>query len=445
MSIRQNFPTTPPSLVLDFANSKTLDPRITFSRTTTATRMNELGLIETVDADVARFDHKYENGVIKSLGLLVEESRQNLLTYSEDWSAYQAKQSLDVTINDITSPDGAETADKLQCNASGLSNDGFIQKLQTVTASTKTYTTSWFVKRGNTDRTNLSTALSGGTYLAVYAYIDWTSSPVSFNYDDNNGSPVYTVHPSLDEYPNGWYRASISITNNNTNTQITNRIYASSRSSTVYGDYVYAWGSQAEEGSFPTSYIPRLDASTATRNPDSVSMTGNNFSDWYNQSEGTLYASASILGKNIHTTGVEYPNGICKISNSGENASRSRVLYFGGNADPDRVSFGNRDSSTSTTLRDDTFGDIQSNQYYRVCGTYINNDEQALCLNGESVGYNGTNVNPPTPNQLLIGSGYNGGIAGAPIQDEMYLNGHISKLTYYPTRLSNDNLQTLTK
>ena len=203
-------------------------------------------------------------------------------------------------------------------------------------------------------------------------------------------------------------------------------------------------GAQVEVGTFPTSYIP-TSGGTATRNPDDVSMTGDNFSDWYNPTEGTLYASASILGKNIHTTGVEYPNGICKISNSGENASRSRVLYFGGNADPDRVSFGNRDSSTTITPRDDTFGDIQSNQYYRVCGTYINNDEQALCLNGGSVDDNGTNVNPPTPNQFLIGVGYNGGIANTPDQDEMYLNGHISQLTYYPRRLTNTQLQNLTK
>ena len=94
---------------------------------------------------------------------------------------------------------------------------------------------------------------------------------------------------------------------------------------------------------------------------------------------------------------------------------------------------------------DNNFGDIQLNQYYKVCGAYINNDEQALCLNGGDIRFNGTNVNPPTPNQFLIGTGYNGAIGNAPGGDEMYLNGHISQLTYYPTRLSNTVLQNLTK
>ena len=88
MSIQQNFPAISPSLNLNFARSKTLDPRITFSRTTTATRMNEVGLIEVVDADKPRFDHEYDpvSGNVKSLGLLIEDSRTNLLKRSEDFT-----------------------------------------------------------------------------------------------------------------------------------------------------------------------------------------------------------------------------------------------------------------------------------------------------------------------------------------------------------------------
>jgi hypothetical protein len=420
MSVRNTFPQQRPTLNLDFANSKTLDPRITFSRTTTATYVDEDGLIKTVGADIPRFDHDPETG--ECLGLLVEEQRSNLLTYSEDWSAYQAKQSLDVTINDITSPDGAETADKLQCNASGLNNDGHIQKLQTVTASTKTYTTSWFVKRGNTDRTNLSTALSSGTYLAVYAHIDWTSSPVSFNFDGQNGSPVYTVHP-LEEYPNGWYRASISITNNDTNTQITNRIYASSRISTVSGDYVYAWGSQAEEGAFPTSYIPRPDNSTATRNPDSVSMTGDNFSDWYNQDEGTIYVSQKL--KSIDTVDR---NSAVYLINGG---SGNDIFYNVKKGDTNIFVFGDGGTNYSRWQENGDSTDTKTIWAYDVSG-----DDFKPYWNGIE-GVNETDTNTPSATshtQLEIG----------PTVGAKY-NGHISKLTYYPTRLSNDQLQNLTK
>jgi hypothetical protein len=438
MSIQQNFPAISPSLSLNFARSKTLDPRITFTRTSSGTRTNETGLVEVVPANSPRFDHSYDpvSGSVRSLGLLVEEQRSNLITYSEDWSAYQAKQSLDVTINDITSPDGAETADKLQCNASGLSNDGFIQKLQTVTASTKTYTTSWFVKRGNTDRTNLSTALSGGTYLAVYAYIDWTSSPVSFNYDGNNGSPVYTVHPSLEEYPNGWYRASISITNNNTNTQITNRIYASSRSSTVSGDYVYAWGSQAEEGSFPTSYIPTTN-STVTRTADNVSMVGENFSSWYNPSEGTVYADTRMVG--VQTGRYDR---LWAITNSNLNFEGISI-FLGG---PGFTPLGKY--VASMTVTNSATEQVGALAYGNQSATNVPRAKYAFAFkeNDANSSFNGEVFTTDTsvalssfttpPDRLLIG------------QPQRF-QGHscmtISQLNYYPRRLTNSQLITLTR
>jgi hypothetical protein len=434
MSISQNFPNTRPSLSINFARSQRLDPRITFTRTTIGTRTNGDGLIEVVPVNFPRFDFDPVTG--ECLGLLIEEGRSNLITYSEDWSAYQAKQSLDVTINDITSPDGAETADKLQCNASGLSNDGFIQKLQTVTASTKTYTTSWFVKRGNTDRTNLSTALSGGTYLAVYAYIDWTSSPVSFNYDGNNGSPVYTVHPSLEEYPNGWYRASISITNNNTNTQITNRIYASSRSSTVSGDYVYAWGSQAEEGSFPTSYIPTTN-STVTRTADNVSMVGENFSSWYNPSEGTVYADTRMVG--VQTGRYDR---LWAITNSNLNFEGISI-FLGG---PGFTPLGKY--VASMTVTNSATEQVGALAYGNQSATNVPRAKYAFAFkeNDANSSFNGEVFTTDTsvalssfttpPDRLLIG------------QPQRF-QGHscmtISQLTYYPTRLSNQVLQNLTK
>jgi hypothetical protein len=65
MSISQNFPEEGPTLNLNFAGSKTLDPRITFSRTTTGTYMDANGLIVTAPADAPRFDHRYVNGEIE--------------------------------------------------------------------------------------------------------------------------------------------------------------------------------------------------------------------------------------------------------------------------------------------------------------------------------------------------------------------------------------------
>ena len=56
MALTNDYPTIRPSLLLDFARSRALDPRITFTRATIATRVNEDGLVETVGSGVPRFD-----------------------------------------------------------------------------------------------------------------------------------------------------------------------------------------------------------------------------------------------------------------------------------------------------------------------------------------------------------------------------------------------------
>ena len=43
MSITTNFPSIRPTLNLDFVNSRTVDPRITFTRASTATYFDHLG------------------------------------------------------------------------------------------------------------------------------------------------------------------------------------------------------------------------------------------------------------------------------------------------------------------------------------------------------------------------------------------------------------------
>jgi len=109
MSISQNFPEEGPSLNLNFAGSRTLDPRITFSRSQTtsngSTYMGRDGLIKYAGPDEPRFDHRYVNGEVESLGLLIEESRTNSATYSNDLSTWGSVYSQTLT-QDVVGPDG---------------------------------------------------------------------------------------------------------------------------------------------------------------------------------------------------------------------------------------------------------------------------------------------------------------------------------------------------
>jgi hypothetical protein len=80
MTIKTRFPSIEPSLDLNFAATKRLDPRITFTRASSATFVNENGLIEAAGVNQARFDHTPTTG--ESLGLLVEEQRTNSFAWS---------------------------------------------------------------------------------------------------------------------------------------------------------------------------------------------------------------------------------------------------------------------------------------------------------------------------------------------------------------------------
>lgn len=95
MSNLPNFPILRPSLLLDFANSQQVDPRITFTRSSATTRTNANGQIETVAANVPRLDFDPVSGAC--LGLLIEEQRTNLLLNSLITGANLSTQTVTVT------------------------------------------------------------------------------------------------------------------------------------------------------------------------------------------------------------------------------------------------------------------------------------------------------------------------------------------------------------
>lgn len=77
-------PSTRPSLNLDFSNTETLDPRITFVRNSISSYIDYDGLLKYAPAGKPCFAYDPITG--ESLGLQIFESRTNLLTYSEQFN-----------------------------------------------------------------------------------------------------------------------------------------------------------------------------------------------------------------------------------------------------------------------------------------------------------------------------------------------------------------------
>jgi hypothetical protein len=423
MSISQNFPAVSPSLNLNFARSKKLDPRITFTRSSSATRTNAQGLVETVSANVPRFDHSYNSstGSVNSLGLLIEESRTNLTTYSEDYSNNSFTSDILISTNTITSPDGATTADTLTANINGGSNTCLVDKNFVSTVSTD-YTYSVFLKAGTSSKSTANLYFTGGTFRQAVLEITWGATP-STVLTTTGGT---TATSSLVSYPNGWYRAIITYNSGN-NTGGVSRVYVRDQgTSNVSGQTVYAWGHQVETGAFPTSYIPTV-ASTVTRSADNASITGTNFSSFYNQTEGTLFAAARInaLG------GSTYPGIITVDDGTGNNSIGILVVDVTGDLIAAEAYVSNVNQyylSTGATT-------ITSNQLTKVITAYKVNDFAAAFSITNTVGTD-TSGSVPTVNRLIIGD-----LRGSGAK----LNGTVAQILYYPRRLTNTQLQNLTK
>ena len=240
-----------------------------YTPTTTSAITNYIPVLMTAPAGVARFDCDPITG--KSLGLLIEESRTNLFTYSSDFSnAAWAKGATVLYYNQLIAPDGTLTA-TLIGTASSVSP--YYSGINWVSGISYTY--SIFVKpvTGTTISFRMNNLDSVGDQ-------EWTFNSTTGVITKNSG--IATATSTVTNIGNSWYRLSFTSTANQSATG-----YVSFESGTGFA----VWGAQLEAGAFPTSYIPTV-ASTVTRATDQASMTGTNFSSWYNQSKGSFYVEA---------------------------------------------------------------------------------------------------------------------------------------------------------
>jgi len=120
---------------------------MTVTRATTATRVNSLGLIESVASNVPRLNYDVAGGCPS---ILLEPQRTNLLTYSEDFinavwvkSAIAGASMPVVTADDTISPDGSLDADKVVFSAVTVGQASLLNRPFTALASS--YDTSFYI------------------------------------------------------------------------------------------------------------------------------------------------------------------------------------------------------------------------------------------------------------------------------------------------------------
>jgi hypothetical protein len=173
---------------------------------------------------------------------------------------------------------------------------------------------------------------------------------------------------------------------------------------------------------FASSYI-KTEASQVTRASDAASMTGTNFSSWYNQAQGTLYGESSIPA--INTSGVSIYTSATISDGTTNNFLNIRAFTTAGSLLWDAT------GRTNGVDQFDTGQQIYgANVPVKNSLAYATNNV-GNSVNGQAVSTD-TSVILPIVNQLVIGGATNN------------LNGHIRKLSYYPIRCTNAQLQGLT-
>ena len=382
------------------------------SRGSTATYYDVNGVIQTAAVDEARTAAYLPdgNGNFVSAGdLLLEGSGTNLLSYSEEFdnAAWNISSGLfdfssGSVVNAAIAPDGTLTADKLAPDAS--------------------FTRNHMLRRScNTGAVTYSVYLKPAGYN--FAYLFFTQDNYEVMFDIANGTVVSENNSNVKgfiEYAgNGWFRCSAY---NATGTQTEVRMYIAEASNkpNYSGDGtsgVYIWGAQLEANSYPTSYIP-TSGSTATRAADVSTSAATFGNSWYEQSEGSFYGKWTTSATDSSTLFIASDN------------SANNYVYNWIDGDGD-LRFRVRVSASNAFNEDTAITADADNK--SVLAYAVNNF--AAVLNGGTIISDFSGTVTTDLDRLDIGIYYSG---------LNVLNGTIRRLTYWPTRLSNDTLQTIT-
>jgi len=358
------------------------------------------------------------------LGLLVEESKTNLLRYSEDqtavnWGNINVQNQ---TSPSATGPDGAQTATEIIANdQSGISLQAYVPYASITTTANTDYTISVFVKR------------SSGANAPNYLYIN---HDVSINggvwFDLVNGT-VATERSGftgvIEDKGNGWYRCACSFDSGSDTFMQANFFFTendASQSMPCFGQSLgFLYGAQFEEGAFPTSYI-KTTGSTATRSADVASMNLTEFG--YNHSEGTVVVDASFT---IDPDGSSFPR-VFEFNTGTSSIDRTLVFASESSNTLQASSFVNSVSQVAMQVKTSLTSSVSGKVAFAFA-----DDDFAASDDGDAVLTDTSGSFEPSAKRDKVTFGGSGANASN------NMNGHIKSFKYYPRRLTNAQLEDL--
>jgi hypothetical protein len=370
------------TLSLDFTTmGGVLDPRLTFTRSTTATYINSSGYVTSAAINAPRFDYSPTN-IGEPRGLLIEGQAVNIVKYSNaftsgDW--YLGGTPATLTSNYAVGPDG-------------------------ITGSAWRFT-------GALSNSVFATPVANGAaahVVSIYAKSNTGSNQTFTIYNGSSGTTCTATSV--------WQRFVVPV--------------AGTWGYAYFGTLgtnqdILIWGAQSELGtSGASSYIP-TGASQVTRNADSCLMSGTNFSSWFNNTEGTCL----FVGDNLFVPAASnFATNWALISAANSLRINNYTRHTSG-----RLGASARDSGgTALTFDSPTASptNITTTAVYKTAFALKTNDF-AYSVNGNTVG-------------LGDGNGVFETVTSIEFARDGIRNGHMKQFKFYPTRLTNAQLQALT-
>jgi hypothetical protein len=394
-------------------SQKTFAQIVTFTRASTATYFNSAGTLTSAAVDEARFD--YDPSTLAAQGLLIEESRTNSIrnntmvgavagtpgTLPTNWSV-SGGTGLTREIVGTGTFNGVTYIDiKLSGSSSASFLDIYFETTNGIAAvNGQTWSAAYWVQVVAGSLTNVSSV--------NLAALQFDSVPAALG-STTNGTTSASIGST-------WQRITRTHTTNNAATAYIRPYIAMGLSTGVAIDITLRIGlPQLELGAFATSVIPTT-TTALTRSAD-VALV-NTLSPWFNATEGTLFAESSV---NYTVPATFFPLAASLNDNSSNN--RIEVGYLTTVVAGFEVSVG---GVFQAGLYPSTVAQVR-----RTAGAYAANDF-AVSLNG-SAPTTDTSGSIPSVTRLALGTRTSGGTVI-----------HLRRITYYPRRLSNADLQTIT-
>lgn len=394
-----------PSMVMNFDNGERLNPLFSCIRSgTSATRVGRLGKLEQALSNTVRLE--YDSSLVCK-GALIEESRTNIVLHSTNtqgpsWGMSGANTSSVLPTDGIFSP--------VRITSTGVIWSRLQGGMSTSLTAGQTYSVSVYYKPGT------CTSL----YIALYQdgsnLVEITGNPLSPSIVTKLGNLSGAAGISTVLIADGIYRTTFIVTPSST---FSNGSIGLGPGSTA-GQYIDFYGAQIELGSFPTSLIVSAGLG-ATRNADLIKCTD---VSWLHPSQGTLYAEATPFSTSTD------PHPIFALTNSTSNTDNAIWLGRSINNTVTDAGFVVRSGGTEQARLYQNSSWLSGNKS-RVAGSY-KSAEIREASNGTSASQTSGGI--PSVSICYIGS----------VNENLFFNGHINHVAYYPSTSTPFELEYLT-